>query len=211
MTVQIIRGSCRHALGKMVQTVVSFSCVKIVSLLFKLQLLRAKEILYTEQVGQTQQFTCCLADTQQTGSRLLPADSAFLRGDLQACVLLRCSLRALSPFLRCRQVPHCSSQSSSFIFPLPSIHCYFFLVLLVQQPAVSAGCSCQLLGPMWSKVISSATFRYLHLDTYMYLMWWFLLFFRKSCVPATSLCFLRISVRYLIKREPLYLGNWVLI
>lgn len=116
MTVQIIRGSCRHALGRMVQTVVSFSCVKIVSLLFKLQLLKAKEILYTEQVEQTQQFTCCLADTQQTGSSLLPADLAFLRGDLKACVLVRCSLKALSPFLRCRQIPHCSSHASPYIF-----------------------------------------------------------------------------------------------
>lgn len=118
MTVQIIRGSCRHTLGRMVQTVVSFSCVKIVSVLFELQLLRAKEISYTEQVEQTQQFTCCLADIQQTGSSLLPADLAFLRGDLQACVLVGCSLKALSPFLRCRQIPHCSSRASSYIFLL---------------------------------------------------------------------------------------------
>lgn len=61
MTGQIIRGSCRHALGKILQTVVCLSCVKIVSLLLKLQLLRAKEISHTEQVGQTQQFSCRLA------------------------------------------------------------------------------------------------------------------------------------------------------
>lgn len=72
MTVQIIRGSCRHALGKIVQTVVCLSCVKIVPLLFKLKLLRAKEVLSTEQVGETQQFSCCLArhtaDAQQSAS-----------------------------------------------------------------------------------------------------------------------------------------------
>lgn len=69
MTVQIIRGSCRHALGA---DCCEFQlCVWKVCLLFKLQLLRAKEILYTEKVGQTQQFTCCLADTadrQQSAS-----------------------------------------------------------------------------------------------------------------------------------------------
>lgn len=163
MTVQIIRGSCRHALGKMVQTVVSFSCVKIVSLLFKLQLLRAKEILYTEQVGQTQQFTCCLADTQQTGSRLLPADSAFLRGDLRACVLLRCSLRALSPFLRCRQIPHCSSQASSLIFSLPSIHCYFFLVL---TSTAASGFSWVFLSTLGANVIKSYFLCYLQVPVF---------------------------------------------
>lgn len=72
MTVQIIRGSCSHALGEVVQTVVCLSCVKTVSLLFKLQLLRAKEMLYTEQVGQTQHFSSCLArhtaDVQQSTS-----------------------------------------------------------------------------------------------------------------------------------------------
>lgn len=211
MTVQIIRGLCRHALGGMAQTVVSFSCVKIVSLLFKLQLLRAKEIVYTEQVGQAQQLTCCLADTQQAGSVLLPADSAFLRGDPQACELVGCFLKVLSPFLRCRQIPHCSSHASSLTFSLPSIRCYFFPVLLVQQPEVSSGCLCQLFWPVWSKVTSSATFRYPYLGTYMYLSWRFLFFIRKSCVPATSLCFLRISVQYLIKRKPLYLGSWVLL
>lgn len=171
MTVQIIKGLCRHALGGVVQTVVSFSCVKTVSLLFKWQLLRAKEILYTEQVGPTQQFTCCLADTEQTGSVLLPADSAFLRGDLQAWELVGCSLKALSPFLRGRQIPHCSYHASSLTFSLPSIHCYFFIVLVEQQPEVSSGCFWQLFWPVWSKVTSSATFRYLYLGTYVYLTW----------------------------------------
>lgn len=210
MPVQIIRGSCRHTLGRMVQTVVSFSCVETVSLLLKLQLLRAKEMSHSEQVGQRQQLACCLAATEHTGRVCFLLTRRFSAGTYGP-VLGRCSLKALSPFPSSRQIPHCSSHASSLVFSLPSIHCYFFLVLQVQQPVVSAGYFCQLFWPMWSKVSSSATFRYLYLDTYTYLIWWFLFFFRKSCVPVTSLCFLRICVQNLIKREPLYLGTWVLI
>lgn len=202
MTVQIIRGSCRHALGRMVQTVVSFSCVEIVSLLFKLQLLRTTEILYTEQVEQTQQFTCCLADTQQTGSSLLPADSAFLRGDLQACVLVRCSLKALSSFLRCRQIPHCSSRASSYIF-------HFLLYIVISslcnwyssqqfQLGVSSGQCDQKLLPL----LHSGTCIWTHTCTEHDDFFFF--FFRKSCMLATPLCFLRISLQYLIKTASLF-------
>lgn len=137
MTVQIIRGSCRHALGA---DCCEFQlCVWKVCLLFKLQLLRAKEILCTEQVGQTQQFTCCLADTadrQQSASCWLGISLGWPTGLWVGRMLSQSPV----PLSQMQTNPSLFiSCFLSFIFP-SFIHCYFFLVLLVQQPVVSSGC-----------------------------------------------------------------------
>lgn len=191
----------------LVQTVVSFSCVCEKCVYSSNYSFWGLKKFYA-QVGQTQQFTCCLADTadrQQSASCWLGISLGWPTGLWVGRMLSQSPV----PLSQMQTNPSLFiSCFLSFIFP-SFIHCYFFLVLLVQQPVVSSGC----LSTVPANMIKNYFFCYFQVLVFGHIHvpnMIFLGFFRKS-VPATSFSFLRISVQYLIKREPLYLDSWVLI